>query len=268
MESKRPKVSIIMGAYNCAHIIRKAVNSILSQDYRDWELIICNDGSKDMTVNILHELEVEDERIKVISNDRNRGLAYSLNHCLQEVNGEYVARMDADDIILPDRLALQVQFLDSHKDYDVVGGGIILYDESGERQTILNPEYPDVKIMRLRVPFFHPTIMMRKSAYDKLGGYLDLPRTRRGQDLDLWFRFFAAGMKGYNLQQPVIKYHDDQKDQLKKNSIKLSWNLTKTRVKGFKINHFPFYYYPFAFAHLAIAAMPNWLSFKIHKLLN
>lgn len=268
MEQAGPRVSIIMGAYNCAGSIEKAILSIQEQDYSDWELIICEDCSRDDTSLVLANLSNKDSRIRVISNNCNKGLAYSLNHCLSMARGEYVARMDSDDIMLQHRLSAQVSFLDNNKQYSVVGGGITLYDDFGDKKILLNPEIPDVRMMKLRIPFFHPTIMMRRTAYESLGGYTDLPRTRRGQDLDLWFRFYAAGLKGYNLQIPVVKYHDDEKDQKKKNSIRLSWQLAKTRLIGYRMNKFPSYYYPFAFAHFAVALMPERLSYILHKVFN
>lgn len=263
-----PKVSIIMGAYNCAKTLKRCVESIQNQTFSDWEFIICNDCSTDGTMKVAESLAKTDHRIRLIENDKNRGLAHSLNHCLANSEGEYIARMDADDIALPHRFAIQVDFLDNHPEVDVVGGGVILYDETGDKKTLLNPEYPTARYMTTRIPFFHPTIMMRKSAYDKLSGYTDLPRTRRGQDMDLWFRFFAAGMRGYNLQEPLVKYHDSMSDVKKKESLTLAWHHTKTKLIGYRINRFPFYLYPFAIKPLLSSILPKGLVYYIHNKIN
>ena len=195
-----PKVSIIMGAFNCADTIPFAIESLQIQTFKDWELIVCDDCSTDSTYRVISDLMLKDPRIQLIKNETNSRLAATLNHCLQRVRGQYVARMDADDICLPDRLEVQVNWLDEHPEFDVVGGGILLYDETGEHEVLLNPEFPNVKYMYRHIPFFHPTIMMRREVYDNLGGYVVAKRTNRGQDMDLWFRFFSRGYKGYNLQ--------------------------------------------------------------------
>lgn len=260
-----PKVSIIMGAYNCAATIGRAIESIQSQTFADWEFIICDDCSTDSTYDVVKKYAEDDERIILIKNAENRRLAYSLNHCLSIAKGEYVARMDCDDISLPDRLAKQVDFLDKNLTYNVVGGGVILFDEIGDKQILLNKEFPSVEDMKRRIPFFHPTIMMRKTAYDKLDGYLVSKRTLRGQDLDLWFRFYANGFSGYNLQEPVLKYHDDIGDYAKKSSFNLAWGLTKTMLYGFKANNFPFYSYIWAFVPIVTAFIPKYIVYFIHN---
>ncbi len=257
-----------MGAYNCAKTLKRCVNSIQAQTFTDWEFIICNDCSSDNTKEVIKSLAAEDNRIILIENDQNRGLAYSLNHCLKNTMGEYVARMDADDISLPYRFAIQVNYLDKNPEIDVVAGGVVLYDEAEDKKIVLNPEHPTARYLTTRIPFFHPTIMMRKSAYDKLSGYTDRPRTRRGQDMDLWFRFFAAGMKGYNFQQPILKYHDGIGDMKKKESIKMAWYHTLTKLLGFKINKFPLYLYPFALKPLVSCLLPNRIVYLIHNHIN
>ncbi len=262
------KVSVIMAVYNGAPNLAKSVGSIIEQSFTDWEFIICDDCSTDDTFKMLQQIAETDSRIKVIQNKHNSKLAYSLNHCLSESTGEYIARIDHDDIALPDRFAEQVKFLDENPEYDVVGGGVILYDDSGNERPVLNEEYPDVKIMKSKIPFFHPTIMMRKAAYDKLGGYTVSARTTRGQDMDLWFRFFAKGLKGYNLQVPVLKYHDDISDYRKKNSLKLACKFSQTMIVGFKLNNLPMYTYVYALKPIVAAILPKKIVFWFHRKVN
>lgn len=260
-----PRVSIIMGAYNCAHVVGRAIESIQLQSFDDWEFIICDDCSTDSTYDVVKKYADADVRIILIRNTTNSRLAYTLNHCLSIAKGEYVARMDCDDIALSERLAKQVEFLDKNINYDVVGGGVILFDDTGDKQILLNKEFPSVEDMKRGIPFFHPTIMMRKKVYDQLDGYLVSKRTIRGQDLDLWFRFFANGFSGYNLQEPVLKYHDDIGDYAKKSSFKLALGLTKTMLCGFKANNLPIYSFIWAFVPLITAFIPKFIVYFIHN---
>lgn len=263
---KKCKVSVVMAIYNCALTLREAIDSILAQTFVDWELILCDDGSTDDTSAIASEYAMKYDNILLLQNNQNQGLAASLNTCIKYADGEYIARMDGDDISLPTRFEKEVIFLDAHPEYAVVGGGVILYDEGGDRNTLLNEEIPDVHVMKHGVPFFHPTIVMRKSVYDDLCGYVVSKRTRRGQDMDLWFRFFAKGHKGYNLQEPVLKYHDDLGDYGKKSSWPLAWGSTRTLWLGFKLNHFRWYEYVWALAPLAKECLPKRLIYRMHKM--
>lgn len=261
-----PKVSVITGAYNCAASLPAAVASIQSQSFTDWELILCNDASGDNTLQVAQQLAAADSRIKVISNATNQGLAATLNHCLEHCSGEYVARMDTDDLCLPHRFMAQVQYLDEHPEMAVVGGGIHLFDENGDKDVLLNPAQPTARWMKRNIPFFHPTIMMRRSAYDALGGYTVCPRTRRGQDMDLWFRFFAMGFRGANLQEAVLKYHDNIADYNKKSSFAVAWGMTRTKLMGFRINKFPIHLYPYAFIPVLTWMAPRRLVYLAHLL--
>lgn len=262
---KRPLVSVIMGIYNTAKSLPQSVQSILDQTYTNWELIMCDDCSTDKTYEIAKEIASKYDNIKVIRNEENKRLAYSLNQCLKHAKGEYIARMDADDICLPTRFEKQVAFLSENPEYSVVGSAIIPFDENGERTARVPKEKPVARDMKRGVPFYHPTIMMRKKAYDDLDGYYVSKRTRKGQDLDLWFRFFAKGFKGYNIQEPLLKYHESLEDYKKKRNISYSWGMTKTALHGFKINHFPFYLYPWAFKDVVSAFVPRCIKFRRNK---
>ncbi len=262
---EKPLVSVIMGIYNVENTLPECIKSILNQTYTNWELIMCDDCSTDNTYQVALDFASKYDNIIVIRNEENKRLAYSLNQCLKHAKGKYVARMDADDICLPNRFEKQVEFLENNPEYMVVGSAIIPFDENGERDVRLIKEYPVARDMKRGVTFFHPTIMMRKEGYDALDGYYVSKRTRKGQDLDLWFRFYAKGFKGYNIQQPLLKYHESINDYKKKRNLTYSWGMTKTALHGFKINRFPFYLYPWAFKDVISALIPRWLLFKYHK---
>jgi len=128
-----PKVSIIMGIFNCAETLPEAIDSVLAQTFSDWQLILCDDGSKDNTYGIAKEYQGRfPEKILLLQNERNMGLNHTLNRCLQVVSGEYVARMDGDDISLPTRIEKEAAFLDAHPEYAIVSTPMIFFDEHGD----------------------------------------------------------------------------------------------------------------------------------------
>lgn len=224
-----PEISIIMGAYNCEDTISEAIDSIINQTYQSWEFIICDDCSTDKTYEILLKYEKSyPQKIKILKNEKNSKLAFSLNHCLKHAKGEYVARMDADDVSLSHRLEIQIEFMQNHTEYDLVGTAMLPFDENGERSPMRTSKTEPNKDDLLRHnPFYHATILMKKSVYDQLGGYTVLPRTVRGQDADLWYRFFAAGFRGYNLKEPLYKVRERIAD-LKRRSFKNRIQATRT----------------------------------------
>lgn len=212
--SEQPLVSVIMSVFNSSETLREAVESIYAQSYTNWELIVCDDASTDTTLDLLHQLASEgpEDRVVIISNSENMRLAYSLNRCLENASGALVARMDGDDISEPDRLERQVNYLLEHPGVDMVGCAMRRFSASGPAEVIQPASYePDRDFMRRsgRAAFFHATIVARRSAYDRLGGYTVAWRTQRGQDRDLWYRFFAAGLVGHNLADPLYRVRED-----------------------------------------------------------
>lgn len=255
-------VSVIMGAYNCEKYIDRAIQSIVNQTYSNWELIICDDCSKDNTYSILDNYSQKDSRIKVLKNETNMKLAYTLNKCLSVAKGEYVARMDADDISLPERLRIQTDFLNRNSEYSLVSCRSMVFDESGDLYIRGKEWEPTCKSMIKGSPFMHPTIVMRREVYDTLQGYTVSKRTERGQDLDLWYRFFEKGYKGYILNDVLYKYHESQND-FKKRTVKTAIGYVKTNLYGYRLLHMPVYDYVFAFKPLIPAICPNKLLYKL-----
>ena len=131
---KQPLVSVIMGIYNTAKSLPDSIESILNQTYKNWELIMCDDCSTDNTFEVANFYAEKYSNIKVIKNEKNMRLAYSLNQCLKEAKGEYIARMDADDISMPFRFEKQVEFLNDNPEFMCVGSTIIPFDENGEKK--------------------------------------------------------------------------------------------------------------------------------------
>ena len=125
-----PRVSVLMPAYNVEKYVGEAIESILNQTFKDFEFIIINDGSTDNTAKIIKEYAKKDKRIKFINNKKNQGFIAALNECLDVAKCEYVAKMDSDDISLPNRLEKQIEFLDSHPDYGMVGCGLKAFQDA------------------------------------------------------------------------------------------------------------------------------------------
>lgn len=182
-------VSVILSAYNGKQYLPKAINSILSQTYRDFEFLIVNDGSTDETGKIMEEFAKQDARIRVITNEKNLGLTKSLNIALRQAQGVYVARMDADDVALSERLEKQVSFLDVHPEIGMVGTAFEWIDENGkiigQKEVVTEPE--ELRSLLIQTnPFLHGSIMIRKEILDRAGWYDE--RYKKAQDYDLWLR--------------------------------------------------------------------------------
>lgn len=227
------RLSVIMGAFNCASTLGASVESILAQDYRDFEFLICDDGSTDSTGEAIRAYAERDARIVFLRNDRNRGLAPTLNRCIAAAKGEYLARMDADDVSRPDRLRKQVEFLDSHPEFALCGSSIALFDASGIWGKLDYPEFPDARSFLLRSPFAHPTVVFRAGALRAAGGYDADPSIGRSEDYDLFMRLQASGSRGYNIQELLLEYREEL-GSFKKRKFKYALIEARVRFRGFR----------------------------------
>lgn len=219
MHKKSKKISIIMGVYNpkSKKQITDAVMSIVNQSYDNWELILCDDGSDEKYKETIEEVSKLDNRIRLIKNSINRGLGYSLNKCLEVAEGDYIARMDADDISEEKRLEIEHVFLENHPEYDWVGTNSKLFDEDCIWGDDKVPEKPESNDFLKYSPYIHPTIMFRKKELSEAGGYSTSDLTRRCEDYELFMRLHENGKKGYNIQEPLLLYREDQNTYSKRN---------------------------------------------------
>ena len=255
-----PKISVLMSVYNCEATVKNSIDSIISQTFTDWELIICDDGSKDNTYKLLQEIAKEEPRIVLIHNARNKGLSYSLNCCLKISKGLYCARMDGDDLCDPQRFEKQVNFLDKNSEYDFVSTRMTRFDEYGTYQVPKPAESysPSKKDFIKGSPFCHAPVMVRKSAYNAVEGYRDIPQTLGVEDYDLWFRFYAKGYKGYILQEPL--YHMfDGKGAAKRRTFKRRMNEAWVRKNGYRMLKIPLIYRIYILKPIIIGLIPQWL---------
>ncbi len=181
-----PMVSVVMSVYNDEPYVAEAVRSILGQTFRNFEFIIINDGSTDQTGEILASFH--DERIRLLNQD-NRGLTFSLNRGLSLARGQFIARMDGDDISLPERFARELAFLDENPEIGLVGTFAYRIDIRGRRVDIYR--YPTTPAairdnLRSDCPFCHTSVMFRRACIEKVGPYRE--RIGPAEDLDLWLR--------------------------------------------------------------------------------
>lgn len=230
-----PSISIIMGVYNCKNftLLKNSVLSIVNQTYKDWEFIICDDGSTNDTLLFLNELSALDSRIRIISYKENKGLAFALNRCLSYARGKYIARQDDDDLSYPERLEKQIAFLMSNKQYRIVGTLAHIYDDSGIWGNYELNEKPNIKSFLWNSPFIHPSIMMYKDDLLKVGGYRVSKETRRCEDYDLFMRMYASDIIGYNIQEKLYQYRIVRSDK-KYRAMEYRIDEAIVRFKGYR----------------------------------
>jgi glycosyltransferase EpsE len=230
--SREPLVSVLMGAYNCAATVGASIESILSQDYANLEFVVCDDGSKDTTADVLSSYASRDPRIVLLRNVENLGLSRTLNRCLETARGEYLARMDGDDFSKPDRIGKQVRFLETHSEYALCGSSIELFDASGTWGKLDYPEVPVARSFLLRSPYAHPTVMFRAAALRAAGGYDSSPEIGRSEDYDLFMRLHEAGSRGYNLQEYLLSYREEL-GSFKRRKFRYALTEARVRWRGF-----------------------------------
>ena len=223
---KDPFISVIMPVYNCERYVKDAIQSILNQSYTNFELLILDDNSSDSTKTIINEFT--DLRIKLIEKSKNTGYTNSLNYGLSIAKGTYIARMDGDDISIPERFAKQVAFLELHPDVIVCGTN---YKIIGTNKVKILPEtHEDIKIELLKNTCFgHPTVMIRKEILDRYDLMYDIEK-EPAEDYDLWVRLLKYG-RLYNLNEVLLHYrvYDGQVSQKRRN-IQLQSKLS-TRIQ-------------------------------------
>lgn len=265
MSTENKKVSVIMGIYNCAATLPESIESIMGQTYDNVELVMCDDGSTDDTYNVAEEYRAKyPERIKLLRHDANLYLSKSLNDCIAASDGFYIARMDGDDISVPDRIEKQVAFLESHPDMQLVSTAMDVFNELGESHILAREPFPDKYSLKYGTCFNHATILTYRTVYEKLGGYTVSKRTRRGQDYDLWFRFYAAGFKGANMQEPLYRCREDM-SAFKRRTFISRYRGFRTRMKGFRMLHYPLRWYYLPFKELAKGFVPTKLAYKLRR---
>lgn len=228
------KVSVISGAYNIGSCFSfdRSMRSILEQTHAELEFIICDDGSTDNTWELLSEYAKSDERIRLIKNDQNKGLAYSLNRCIELASGELIARHDCDDYSAPDRLERQIEYMKEHPEISLLGTQVYLFDENGVWGKEKFPESVENRDFLFVSPYQHGSVMFRREALLKAGGYRVAKETRRCEDYDL-FMSMQTFSRGANMQE-YLYYFCENKSARKRRKYRYRIDEMKVRFKGFK----------------------------------
>lgn len=197
MTENKLLVTVAIPFYNSERYLAYAIQSVINQTYRDWELLLMSDGSSDKSTAIAVEYAKKDSRIKLIDDGTNKGLIYRLNQSIAMAKGQYYARMDADDIMAVFRIAEQVAFLDTHPKIDVCGASIMTIDNENR---IVGSGFNEGKAKG----FIHPTVMGRTSWF-KANPYADW--ALRAEDFELWSRT-AANSQFYAIGKPLLFYRE------------------------------------------------------------
>jgi len=218
----RPAISVVMSVYNGEEYLAEAVESILAQTFGDFEFIVIDDGSTDGTARMLAEYAARDGRVRVVTQE-NRGRPAALNLGMEMAQADLIARMDADDVALPERFERQVKFLEAHREVGLLGTGVEHIGPRGQRLGALIAPTEDREIretMRRWCAFRHPTVMMRKAAALAAGGYRSA--LRDADDYDLWLRM-AERTRMANLPQILLRYRIHPKQVSVSNMAHQMW---------------------------------------------
>ncbi len=260
-------VSIILPTFNRAVSLSKAIESVLLQTYKNFELVIVDDCSLDETPALLTAYAKRDNRIIVLRNEKNLGLVKSLNKGIQRAKGAYIARLDDDDFWCDaQKLEKQVAFLEKNLEYVLVGGGQIRIDEKGkELARYVFPETDKAirKYILCNNLFAHTSVMFRKEAWEKVGGYDE--SLIFSEDWDLWLKFARVG-KLYNFQEYFVYYLQGGQNRSNEHMVRDALLNMKLRIKYRK--NFPGFWRAliYGFFALGYAFLP--FRLQLRSLLN
>jgi len=260
------RISVLMGIYNCAPTLQEALDSLYSQTFQNFKIILCDDGSKDDTLKIAEENALQHENVVVIKNPKNMGLNYTLNHCLEYADTEYCARMDGDDVCDPTRFEKQLKFLDGHPEYAIVSTGMYMFDEEGVFGSFAHKEgEPSKDRFNYGPPFCHAPSMIRTIAYKTVGGYSEDPKLLRLEDYNLWMKMYVNGFRGYNMTECLYSMRDDRNATTRRNmrnrinGVYAHWLATR----HLKLSYIK--YFRFAILNISKGLMPTFIYEYFHK---
>ena len=238
---KTPKISVIMSVYNGLPFLKEAVKSILYQTYKNFEFIIVDDASSDKSWEYLRNLK--DQRIKLIQNKKNLGLAASLNIALHQAKGDFIARMDADDISMPQRLKTQLASMLKNPSKDICGSWAKLINDTGEIINIVQKPTQDIKIKKMNQwtpALIHPTWFAKREVFDKLEGYN--PDYDMVEDYDFLIR--AKKFKMANINKVLLLWRSPRSRRSHKDIEKMYRKSLELRWRHFVKGDFGFSYLP------------------------
>lgn len=238
---REPKVTILMSVFNGDQWLEESIQSILSQTFTNFEFIVINDGSKDRSLDIIKKHARKDNRIILIDKS-NSGLADSLNYGISKARSDWIARIDSDDLSMPDRIQRQYAICKNKPNISLLGAGFIEIDSRGKMgRTFKYPTSHSQLVKRLsseRSVFPHSSAFFKKAIVQKVGGYRI--RFKNCQDLDLWFRLSEYGNIGC-ISEPLVKIrqHEGQKTKLEQGRLSIVFNRIAMISHWLRKNNFP-----------------------------
>lgn len=258
------RITVLMGIYNCAPTLPEALDSLLNQTYKEFKIILCDDGSKDNTYAVAQRYAEKFSNIILIKNKKNMGLNYTLNHCLEYADTEYIARMDGDDISLPTRFEKEIKFLDEHPEVGVVSAPMIYFDENGEfRRGKGNGEVMAKDFVK-GSPICHAPCMARTAVFKAVGGYSVDDKLLRMEDYHLWFKIYSAGYKLYMLDVCLYKMRDDEHAIARRNWMTRR-NEAYVKHIGYKMLGLPWYYQVYCIVPILKYFAPTFVYKWFHR---
>lgn len=235
-DEQEPLVSVIMGLryqQKNLFLLERSIASILNQEYRNLEFLICENDSYKGVYSRLEQFLKEDARVRLVDGKGTRTLAERLNRCLKMAQGDWVARMDDDDISEPERISVQINYLREFPQVAFVGCVAHLEREGKLVGLRKLPKSPTVRDFYFVQPFLHPTLLFRKGILECVGGYNEERRCIGCEDYDLLLRLYEMGFQGENIQKPLFTYRLPSLNS-KKRTMRLRKNEVWTRYVRFR----------------------------------
>lgn len=264
-EKKQPLISVIMGIYNCEDTLEEAVESIINQSITDWELIMCDDGSSDSTYSVAQKIAyLYSDKIILLKNEKNMGLNYTLNKCLEASKGFYIARMDGDDRCDPVRFKKELDVLLHESDISIVSSDMQYFDESGIWGYISHPTYPERKDFLYGTPFCHAPCLVRREAFMAVKGYSESKKLLRVEDYHLWIKMYQNGYKGKNIHEPLYQMRDDR-NAYSRRKFRYRLNEAYVKILAIKELKLPLWGWIFVMRPLVVGLLPKPLYHILHK---
>ncbi len=264
---EKPKVSVIMSVYNGEEFLKDSILSVLNQIYKDFEFVIIDDASTDNSLEILKNFQKNDSRIKIINNKENLGLTKSLNKAILISSGEYIARLDAGDISLPERIEKQVAFLDNNKDVGLVGSWMYIINTKGE--TIDEIKYPtnnkEIKEDLIKYnPLVHSSIMFRRSVAHRVNFYDE--NYKYAQDYNFYFKL-SPYTKFANLPMSLVKYRKMPNSITSTKNKKQMSFANRARVYAISEGQYGKFNYIYILKNFLVSLIPTKIKFFIKDLI-
>lgn len=232
---EKPLVSVIIACYNAEQFLDQCLLALIGQTYPNIEIIICDDASKDASLEKLCLWAEKDHRIKVLRNDKNLFAAETRNRCFKEAKGEYFCIQDVDDVSTPNRIERLIEEIHSEDVDFVSSAAYIFYDNPNVSHGVMkmSKKYPTKNDFLWGISFIHPATIFTRQCIESVGGYRVSPETRRCQDYDLFMRLYAKGFRGKNVGDILYGYRLD-KENYRRRTFNARLGEVKIRKKGYR----------------------------------